>query len=226
MVGLLNKVINVFYPPRCIFCRQVLSLDCEINICSRCNEELPYAKKEFLQTGEEDEENFCDGAISVFRYKGIVKDSLIRFKFYSSPSYYRTFARLMAERFLEMAPAGDYDMIVSVPLHKQKEYARGYNQSRLISKALSREIKLPEKSKVIKRLKNTGSQSLLDKKDRRENIKGAFAIADADLVRNKSIILVDDIMTTGATLEECGRVLKEAGAKKVTALVVATGRKY
>jgi len=225
-VGLLNKVLNVFYPPRCIFCRSVLSYDSEINICGRCNEELPYARMEFLRTGEEGEENYCDRAISVFRYTGIVKDSLIRFKFYASPSHYRTFAKLMAKRFLEMAETGDYDMIVSVPLHKQKEYARGYNQARLISKALSRELKLPEESKVIKRLKNTGSQSLLDKKDRQLNIKGAFSVTDYETVSDKSIILVDDIMTTGATLEECGRVLKEAGARRVTALVVATGRRY
>ncbi len=226
MVGILSKVLNVFYPPRCIFCRQMLSLNCVINICSHCNENLPYAQKEFLRTGQEGEENFCDGAISVFRYTGIVKDSLIRFKFYSNPSYYRTFAKLMAKRFLDMAHTGDYDILISVPLHKQKEYARGYNQALLISKALSKEIQIPEKSKAMKRLKNTGSQSLLDKRDRRLNIKGAFTITDTELVKNKSIILVDDIMTTGATLEECGRVLKEAGALKVTALVVATGRKY
>lgn len=225
-MGVLSKALNVLYPPRCIFCQQVLSHDCVINICSHCNEELPYSKEELLQTGQYGEENFCDGAISVFRYTGMVKDSLIRFKFYSSPSYYRTYAKLMAKRLSEITDIKDYDILISIPLHKNKEYARGYNQAFLISKALSRELKLPEKSKAMKRLKNTQTQSLLDKRDRQLNIKDAFFITDAGIVRNKSIILVDDIMTTGATLEECGRVLKQAGAVKVTALVVATGRKY
>jgi ComF family protein len=96
----------------------------------------------------------------------------------------------------------------------------------LISKALSRELNLPECSKFVVRQTNTKAQSLLDKKDRRHNISAAFAVRAPDRIKGRSILLVDDIMTTGSTLEECGRMLKQAGAVRIMALVVATGRKY
>lgn len=220
-----NRIINIIYPPKCIFCQQVLGFDTALHICSVCYCGLPFDKKALLATTQEDGEHYCDGAVSVFEYTGVVKESLIRFKFYNEPSYYRTYAGLIAEKLTKIVDIGQYHMVMSVPLHKQKEFSRGYNQAYLISKELSRKLKLPERSELIKRYRYTEAQSLLDKEKRSQNVKGAFTITSPDRIAGKSILLVDDILTTGSTLEECGRVLKNAGAVKITAVVVATGRK-
>jgi ComF family protein len=155
----------------------------------------------------------------------MVKESLIRFKFYNKPGYYRTFAKLIADKLDKLTNIEEYDMVISVPLHKHKEFIRGYNQAHLISKALSKLIKLPECSNVMKRERYTESQSLLDRQKRNQNVKGAFSVRLPQKAEGKTILLVDDILTTGSTLEECSRVLKQAGAVKVFAVVVATGRK-
>lgn len=224
-VKLLNKIINIIYPPKCIFCQQVLSHDVAMQICSVCHSGLPFAQASFFATSQEDGGNYCDGAVSVFQYTGVVKESLIRFKFYNEPSYYRTYAKLIADKLVRMTEIKQYHMVMSVPLHKHKEFSRGYNQAYLISKELGRELRLPEGSKLLKRYRYTEAQSLLDKQKRSQNVKGAFTITTPVKVADKSILLVDDILTTGSTLEECSRVLKKAGAVKVTAVVVATGRK-
>lgn len=224
-VKFFNKIISIIYPPKCIFCQKILNYSTLLYICSDCYSGLPFAQMEVLATSHKNEENFCDGAVSVFQYTGVVKESLIRFKFYNEPSYYKTYAKLIADRFAKMADINQYDMVMSVPLHKYKEFSRGYNQAYLISKELGRELKLPENSRLIKRCRNTEAQSLLDKQKRSQNVKGAFTITYPEKVAGKSIILVDDILTTGSTLEECSRELKKAGAVKVFAVVVATGRK-
>lgn len=224
-VNLLNRIISIIYPPKCIFCRQILDHDVILHICSTCYYGLPFTQMAFLATSQEDGDNCCDGAVSVFQYTGVVKESLIRFKFYNEPSYYRTYAKLIADKLAKMADIRQYHMVMSVPLHKHKEFSRGYNQAYLISKELGRELKLPEGSRLLKRCRYTEAQSLLDKQKRSQNVKGAFTITFPAKVAGKSILLVDDILTTGSTLEECSRELKKAGAVKVTALVVATGRK-
>lgn len=225
-LGLFDKLANLVYPAKCIFCQKLLSYDVTLHICSACYAKLPFAIEALLSTSQDGEVSSCDGAISVFQYNGMIKESLIRFKFYNKPNYYRTYARLIASRLAKMTDIKQYNIVLSVPLHRQREFSRGYNQAFLISCALSRELKLPECSRLLKRLRYTDTQSLLDKQKRHENVKGAFIVAEPENIKGKSILLVDDIMTTGSTLEECGRMLKRAGAIKVIALVVATGRKY
>lgn len=222
---LFESVMNLIYPPKCIFCQQLLDYSTVIHICSQCSAKLPFSDSAIIRTWPGDEVNYCDGALSVFDYTGMVKESLIRFKFYNKPGYYRTFAKLIADKLNKLTNIEEYDMVISVPLHKHKEFIRGYNQAHLISKALSKLIKLPECSNVMKRERYTESQSLLDRQKRNQNVKGAFSVRLPQKAEGKTILLVDDILTTGSTLEECSRVLKQAGAVKVFAVVVATGRK-
>lgn len=221
----IETILNLIYPPRCIFCQQLLDHSAGIHICAQCCGRLPFSENRMIRISREDEIGHCDGALSVFEYTGMVKESLIRFKFYNKPGYYTTYARLIADRLGKLTDPGEYDMVISVPLHKHKEFIRGYNQAYLISKALSRIIKLPECSKLLRRERYTEAQSLLDRQKRNQNVRGAFSVMSPEKVRGKSVLLVDDILTTGSTLEECSRVLKQAGAVKVFAVVVATGRK-
>ncbi len=224
-MNFIDKLVNIVYPPKCIFCQKLLDHDAALHICSACYAKLPLIENKVLRTSPDEETNYCDGVVSVFEYTGMVKESLIRFKFYNKPGYYRTYARLLADKLGKVIDVRSYQMVLSVPLHKHKEFSRGYNQARLISKALSGILKLKECSYLMKRERYTEAQSLLDRQKRNQNVKGAFVVVSPKKVRGKSILLVDDILTTGSTLEECSRVLKQAGAERVFAVVVATGRK-
>lgn len=225
-MGFLEKLAGILLPPRCIFCGGLLEPGKALQICGGCYPEIPFAEEAVVRTRAEGAGPACDGALCVCEYSGVVRESLIRFKFYGKPGYYRTFARLISDRMRKLGYDGAFDMVVSVPLHRQKEYQRGYNQARLISKALSRGLRLPERSRLLKRCRNTRTQSLLDRSGRRSNIANAFEVTAPREVKDRSILLVDDIMTTGYTLEECARMLKGAGAVFVMAAVVATGRKF
>ena len=226
-MGPIEKLLNMIYPPKCVFCGELLNINSAVHICGGCREKLPFTDSNVFRTSQESGARcWCDGAVSVFRYDGIVKEALKRYKFHDRPGYCKTFARLMADRLAEPGGLRRYDLVMGVPLHRNREYERGYNQAYLLSRALSVELGLPEGSKFMGRARQTRAQSLLDRQDRQDNIRDAFIVKAPEKIKGRSVLLVDDIMTTGSTLEECGRMLKLAGAVKVTAAVVATGRDY
>ncbi|MCX7923029.1 MAG: ComF family protein [Clostridia bacterium] len=222
---MLEGIIKFIFPSKCIFCGTLLDINAELDICARCYSRIPFINGKGIKDRRQGYDiKYCDGVFCVCNYSGIVKDSIIKYKFLNKASYYRTFAKLLSYKLKEMTNCRNFDIIVSVPLYKNKERVRGYNQSLLVSKALSKEIGVPHYSGLLVKIKNTESQSLLGKKERYTNIKDAFATSDRDKVKDKSILLVDDILTTGSTISECCKVLKESGAKKVFAAVIATGR--
>jgi len=220
---ILNGIIKLIFPPRCIFCNELTALEEGVDICPTCYKKIPFTAGTSIRMDVKT--LFCDKIIWVCEYSGIVKHSLIKFKFHNKPSYYRAFARLLAEKVKKMTNCAEFDIIISVPLHKQRENARGYNQALLISKAVGRELGIPEKSGLLVRVKNTDSQSHLSKVERQVNVKDAFEVRNAMLVKDRTILLIDDVLTTGNTLNECGRLLKQAGAKKVVAAAFASGRR-
>jgi competence protein ComFC len=225
---LLNNIINAIFPPKCIFCEAILDLKADINICCICYKKIPFINSYNFNniTKRTPNSNYFDDIICLCEYSGIIKSALKKYKFNDKSAYHRTLAKMLSDKIKEMTNCINFDIIISVPLHKKKEMIRGYNQSLLISKAISNELGIKEKSRLISRIKNTRNQSMLDKNERSLNIAGAFKINIPDKVCGKMILIVDDIMTTGNTLNECCRVLKEAGANKVVAAVIASGRKF
>lgn len=223
---MLSQIINVLFPSKCIFCGTLLGISKELDICETCFKKLPFFDADAVETGGILHINgWIDGAICLFEYTGIVRESIARYKYRNKPGYYRTFAKMLSHKVQKVTNYCNFDIIISVPLHKNRERTRGYNQSYLISRFLSKELKIPEKSRLLVRTRDTGSQSLLGRQQRHANIKDAFAVYKPGKVKGKKILIVDDILTTGNTLNECSRVLKEAGAKSVTAAVIASGRK-
>jgi len=122
---------------------------------------------------------------------------------------------LKEEEFLE-----DYDFLIPVPLHPSRERERGYNQSKILADEISRLTSLPLLDKVLFRKKNTRDQTYLTAEERERNVKGAFRLKHSLTLQGKKILLVDDVMTTGTTLKECSKILKEAGAKEVAGATV------
>lgn len=225
MIKLLDGMIKLLFPPRCIFCSSIMDINSDTYICKSCFSRIPFLEAGIIRNVSPAlGRGNCDYAVCVCRYEGIVRDSVKRFKFHDRPGYYRAFALLLAERLKKMTNISEFDIITCVPLHKSKESMRGYNQSRLISAELGRKLGIPVDNRLLSRERHTGSQSLKTRYERFINVSGAFRVNRRDSVKGRTVLLVDDVMTTGSTLEECSRVLKEAGAKKVVGAVIATGR--
>jgi len=224
MKKLLKSLVNFIFPPKCIFCNKLLDITAMINICPSCYERIPFYDSVVRRDNFFLENGGCDKFVCACHYSGIIKDAIIRYKFFNKPSYCETLAFLLSEKIKEMTNIGDFDIIMSVPLHKNKQNSRGYNQSLLISKYISKIFNIPDVSASLQRVKDTRSQSLLDKEQRRDNVRDAFEVKDMAKVKGRNVLLIDDVLTTGSTLDECSRVLKQSGAKMVVGAVIATGR--
>jgi len=218
----IRSIINFVFPPKCIFCGGVLDFQKTLEICGSCYNTITFTGSTSIRP---DVRSHYDRVISVCEYSGIVKAALIKYKFFNKAGYYRAFAGLLCDKVKKMTNAGEFDIIISVPLHKNRERVRQYNQSGLIAKTLSRELKIPG-SRLLVRTRDTNTQSLTSRKERGSNVKGAFKVHCPQMIHGKSILLVDDILTTGNTLDECSKVLKEAGARSICAAVIAVSKKH
>jgi ComF family protein len=161
--------------------------------------------------------------VSACRAGGIVRDSIHRFK-YNREMYYgpHLVAWLLgaATRWIDWHAV---DAIVPVPLYPRKQRAREFNQAEYLALGLSGEFKMPVLNRQLRRVKDTVTQTALDAKGRAANLRNAFATTNAGAFAGKRLVLVDDVFTTGATLDGCAKVLRVAGAKDVVALTVARG---
>ena len=162
-----------------------------------------------------------DFARSYGRLEDPLQAIIHRFKYGSHPSLARPLARLIhtlwVPGFRDRAP----DMIVPVPLHKARRKERGFNQAWLLARHLSRRTQVPLMDRVLVRHRSTAVQAGLSRGQRLRNIRGAFGVADPTAVRKRAVLLVDDVFTTGATLNECARMLRKQGAHRVDVLTVA-----
>lgn len=230
---ILSKILTFgLYNPkwRCNVCGKEI-FD-EGYFCKECLNSFPYNDKTFCQhCGRETETpaDYCltckgfmvsvDTARSVFTYKKPI-NSLIKKAKYNHGRYLLTaFAEMMANLYFKNS--FNADVICFVPMTEKRKRRRGYNQSEELAKALSEIIKVPVADCIVKS-KETERQAKLGKADRRENLKGSFKVVDKKSVKDKVVLLVDDVTTTGATAEVIAERLKNSGAVKVRLLTVAS----
>lgn len=216
-----RRLVRLLFPGRCVFCRSLLDVSAGVDICSGCYLKIPFysGRPQVFPVDR------FDALVALCHYRGIVRDSIINYKFYGREANFRTYAALLSERIAERQDCGDIDAVAAVPLHRKRYRQRGYNQSALLSSYIARSIGKADISSLITRNRNTMSQSMLSGRDRHSNVKGAFSFSGKNAVSCKHVLLVDDILTTGNTINECSCVLKRAGAERVTAAVVATSRR-
>lgn len=162
-------------------------------------------------------------AVSPIVYDGIAKKALYEYKYSNKTYMYKMFGSLILHSIINSG-FDKVDVIVPVPLYKYKKRLRGFNQSELISKYISNNLSIEIDTKNLQRVKETKVQNELHREDRIKNIKDAFIVKDEKAFINKNILLIDDIYTTGATVNECSRVLLESGAKNVFVVTIATGK--
>jgi ComF family protein len=161
-----------------------------------------------------------DRVISITAYKGSMAELIQLFKYNNYDYLIELFSALMIKHLLRIGfNLSSYDIITSVPLHISKLKDRGYNQSSILAKSLANYFKIPFRDDIIYEKNQRISQTKLEKKEREENVRGAFLVKDA--VIDKKIIIVDDIFTTGSTLKECSISFKEKGAKNITAITLS-----
>lgn len=159
--------------------------------------------------------------VSVWEFSEQVQQIIHEYKYFRKKSLAK---RLAAELAVQVQSHAEYrkaDVIIPVPLHRTKFRERGYNQSLLLSLELSHLIETPVEAHILKRTRHTQSQSKLNAVQREQNVRGAFKVLDTESLESQQIILVDDVMTTGATLTAAGEPLLAAGAERVLALTLA-----
>ena len=162
---------------------------------------------------------------SLYKYGGFVQDSLMRLKYQGRGEYAVFFGHEMASRYGDQIIQWNVDAIVPVPVHPKRRRMRGYNQAELIARALGKELEIPMLKDVLLRTEYTTAQKELTPLERLINLESAFQFR-GNSVKLEQVIVVDDIYTTGATLEACSRVLLRSGVKTVYGLTVAIGEGY
>lgn len=229
---ILSIITDLFFPRRCTICDKVISTDA--GICERCKKKVrPLQGDTCMKCGKKLNANevYCydctrrnhdfERNFSVFEYP-VIRESVYRFKYSGRAEYAAYYAKeeykLHGKRIMELHA----DAIVPVPLHKGRLRKRGYNQAYELAKELSLLTGVPVYNGLIKRVKSTKALKTLDVRERQNNLKKAFLIIQNDVKLN-TIIVVDDIYTTGATIDAVARACKEAGVEKVYSLTVAVG---
>ena len=232
-----EQILDWLYPPRCIFCQQILPIQGERHCCLECRQDLPWNQGRGcrrcgkpLSTQEEDfckeckeKERFFIQGFGVFRYEGRVQEALYRFKYGGHGEYGKSLAFLMkpyVEKHLTSLPV---QLLIPVPLHPRRQKQRGYNQAEEIGKYIGKILGLPLENKVLIRTKATQPQSKLSPMARWNNTKDAFAVLDPLKIKDKFILIIDDIYTTGSTMDACSKTLVEQGAAGVYFLTVSIG---
>ena len=207
-------LLDLIYPPRCAFCRRLLS-GREKGVCRFCRPKLPYVPAD----GQVQHFRNVDKCLSPLYYHGSVKDSLHRYKFGGATAYADIYSEFIVKCIDENQIS--CDSITWVPLSRRRLRRRGYDQAELLAKLIAKHLG-QSPVRLLKKLRDTPPQSKTGSAEkRRANIAGAYACLRPELVQGKRILLVDDIVTTGATLSEAAKVLKKAGAKEVICATLA-----
>ncbi len=222
-----DKFAALVFPPVCPLCGEVLSASEEL-CCGRCKTRISYVKEPCcLKCGaevENPETEYCGRCrvktrhfvrgFPAMHYTWPVDDAILEFKFHGKKSYAEFFAKEILRRHGAMLDSLSAEVLVPVPIHRRKRADRGYNQAELLARELSKLLDIPVDTELICREKNTKPQKELNPEERENNLKTAFQPLQKS-VNYKVAVLVDDIYTTGATVEACACLLRDMGVEQV-----------
>lgn len=210
-------LMDLIYPPRCAFCHAFVK-NGRVLVCDECKRTLPYTSNHGKQKVP-----YSAGCVAPLYYENDVRQSLHRFKFSSCTGYARAYAPYLAECIRE-AYGSEFDLISWVPISRRRMHFRGYDQAQLLARAVGREFGM-RPVRTLRKTRNNPPQSRTgDAEKRKRNVAGVYAAVRAERFADKRVLLLDDIVTTGATLSECAKTLGLAGAEKVLCAAVARSR--
>ncbi len=209
------RILDLLFPPKCILCGRILEKGEQI-LCDGCYFETDSFQNTKIKLP------FIDGWTSLWYYEGTVRESLLRYKFNGQRSYAEAYGSLLGAKISQEHPE-PFDLVTWVPISSLRKFRRGYDQSALLARAVAKELGVSDQ-RLLKKIRNNKPQSgISGAAHRRANVLGVYRLEKAD-VRGKRILLLDDIITTGATAGECARMLLTAGAKEVYCGAVACAR--
>lgn len=232
-------LLDFFFPRRCPVCDQIVTPYGE-KICKKCRPLLkrigePKCKKCGKPLGNETAE-YCydcsrktyhyESGVAVFVYDTRMKGSIARYKY---PPFRREYAKYYVEEMIHASrmqmQRWKPDALIPVPIHKSRLAFRGFNQAELLARGLSKEFQIPVRTDLVNRIKKTIPQKELNEKERKNNLKTAFHVMP-NAIECKTVVLVDDIYTTGSTMETLAKALKANGVDRVYFVCLAIGRGY
>ena len=215
---ILNAVGELLFPRKCVLCGALLEKE-ETDLCRRCRVEAPECAVYSTKF------SFLDSWTAVWYYEDPVRGSVLRYKFSSARHYADCYGRMLAMRLLERFPEG-FDCLTWVPISRLRKFRRGYDQVELLARAVGRELGM-EPVRLLQKIRNNPHQSgISGQAERRANVLGVYRLKASADVENKKILLLDDVITTGATAGECARVLLTGGASEVHFGAVAAARHH
>jgi ComF family protein len=206
-------LLDFLFPKKCVSCGTSGSW-----LCDACIKQIEFLDHFLIRQNF----RFLSGVVAFFKFKGPLREAVHAYKYESVKELTKPLADLLTRQIKE----NDFKFLrhrtmLAVPMHRFKLAERGFNHSALFAEKLAEKVALPFENKILVKTKATTPQIELSGKERKQNIKNTFAVKDISAVRGKRIFLFEDVITTGSALEECAKVLKEAGARDVWALVLA-----
>ncbi len=233
----LKDIGEIIFPPQCLGCSEILhpftgQIFCQVcsdniklingSICPVCGTTFSDSPAPSHLCGDcLGNKTYFSHARAVFSYDEFILKAIHQFKYGRNISIGETLASFMADFSFPDIDFTDYSLIVPVPLHIKRLRERGFNQSLILARALEKKRQIPVNFSLLKRHKYTLTQTGSNRNERKQNIKGAFEVTDKKKVAGKNIILIDDVYTTGATINECAKTLIRSGAQKVAVLTLA-----
>ncbi len=216
-----NAVIQQILPRKCPLCGKIISAN--ERICGVCSDTLVTVRtpicrrcgREMFQCVCEYGRFYYDRCISPFVYTRSARSGIKRLKYNNSTETAEFFARRMALMVSQEYKRVDFDVVTCVPMYPSDLQERGYNHAALLGRSVAKILGLRYSTNVLSKIRQTKKQHTLNRSDRKVNIDGAYRVSRPDSVAGMTVLLCDDVSTTGSTLSECARALKEAGAKQV-----------
>ena len=232
----LSLLADLVYPPRCPVCNDIVTAGGG-GICENCRQKISYVTEPYcMKCGKpiENEENeFCRDCLdkkhsfnegrSVLVYDEYMSRSIYRFKYNSKKEYARIYGQLISDRLGSKIRSWNADALLPVPIHKSRMKKRGYNQATLIAREVSKRLNIPVRDNILIRKTQTKAQKSLGAAERENNLKKAF-IVRKNSVKLNTVIVIDDIYTTGSTIDAVSAVLKESGVSNVYFVTLCIGR--
>lgn len=213
-----EKILNLIYPQTCGICGKVypesLCNKCEINLKKQLDINI-------INEGEEIEDKYFDELMYIFKYEGQIRKIILDYKFNDKSYMYLMLTNFILKNKKIFEKIKKYDKIIPVPVSKKRLKIRGYNQSYLIAKEIANQTNLELLNNCLIKTKDIIEQSKLNKEERKQNIQGVYDLQNKKLIKDKKILLIDDIYTTGSTVNECSKILRQGKPIQIGILVLA-----
>lgn len=216
-------ILNFIYPLYCEVCGQALAADNKRRLCSYCWEKVSLPNSPYCPRPDIKNRVYFNQIRAVGRYEGILKECIHLVKYRKKIALARALSELMVDYIKIHFDIDKVDYLIPVPLYKKQYRKRSFNQVKLIVDGIGKHFNKRIINNNLKRIKHTQPQYKLNRDARMENLKEAFFVRKPGVFHKKSVLLIDDVYTTGTTVNECSKVLCKAGVRLINVLVLAHG---